>query len=170
MLPQLLPCFSLDYLGWQLVDQPFLFYIVSSFHPSLARFPRGVYNACAVSCGFFASLPPSPILSSFPLPFPLSSSPFPSPLLLLSFPSPLPTPFPSCVRLRVSTPVPVCVCVFWGGGVSPNSARTPESFSAVCHNSRYYNNTHRIDGTVKSPYGRTCCKAKMYYSPLIIIL
>ena len=63
-------------------------------------------------CGFlrfFVSLPPSPMLSSFPSPFP-SSSPFPSPLLL-SFPSPLPSPFPSCVRPRVSTPVPVHVPV-----------------------------------------------------------
>ena len=58
-------------------------------------------------CGFlrfFTSLPPSPILSSFP--FPLSPSPFPSPLLS-SFPSPFPSPFPSGVRLRVPTPVPV---------------------------------------------------------------
>ena len=56
-------------------------------------------------CGFlrfFASLPPSPILFSFPL----SSSPFPSPLQS-SLMSPFPSPFPSCVRLRVPTPVPV---------------------------------------------------------------
>ena len=52
-------------------------------------------------CGllrFFASLPPSPILFSFP------SSPFPSPLLS-SLPSPFPSPFPSSVRLRAPTPV-----------------------------------------------------------------
>ena len=53
-------------------------------------------------CGFlrfFASYPPFPILSSFPL----SSFPFPS-LLLSSLPSSF--PFPSGVRLRVSTPRP----------------------------------------------------------------
>ena len=58
-------------------------------------------------CGFlrfFTSLPPSPILFSFPL----SSSPFPFPLQS-SLPSPFPSPFPSDVRLRVPTPVPVPV-------------------------------------------------------------
>ena len=50
MLPPLLPCFSLDYLGWQLLDQPFLFYVFFSFHPSLPRFPHDVYNSCAGSC------------------------------------------------------------------------------------------------------------------------
>ena len=28
MLPPLLPCYSLDYLGWQLLEQPFFFYIL----------------------------------------------------------------------------------------------------------------------------------------------
>ena len=54
-------------------------------------------------CGFlrfFASLPPSAILFSFPL----SSSPFSSPLQS-SLLSPFPSPFPSGVRLRV-VPVP----------------------------------------------------------------
>ena len=50
--PPLHPCYSLDYPGWQLLDQPFLFYICSSFHPSLPRFPHGVYNYFAVSCAF----------------------------------------------------------------------------------------------------------------------
>ena len=58
-------------------------------------------------CGFlrfFASLPPSPILFSFPL----SSSSFPS-SLQSSLMSPFPSPFPSGVRLRVPTPVAVAV-------------------------------------------------------------
>ena len=33
VLPLLLPCYSQDYLGWQLLGQPFLFYIFSSFLP-----------------------------------------------------------------------------------------------------------------------------------------
>ena len=102
-------------------------------------------------CGFlrfFASLPPSPILFSFPL----SSSPFPSPLLQSSLPSPFPSPFPSGVRVRVpnpvpvpvpvlrssvhfhprsrsrSVPVPVCVCVFssnlfWTSGACGRTSR-----------------------------------------------
>ena len=50
--PPLLPCCSLDYLGWQLLNQPFLFYMFLSFHPCLPRFPHGVYNYFAVSCVF----------------------------------------------------------------------------------------------------------------------
>ena len=52
--PPLLPCYSLDYRGWQLLDQPFLVYVFSSFHPNLFRFPHGVYSSCAVS---YASSP-----------------------------------------------------------------------------------------------------------------
>ena len=58
-------------------------------------------------CGFlrfFAPLPPSPILFSFPL----SSSPFPSPLQS-PLTSPFPSPFSFGVRLRIPTPVPVPV-------------------------------------------------------------
>ena len=50
VIPPLLPCLSVDYLGWQLLDQPFLFNVFFSFHPSLPRFPHGVYNLCAFSC------------------------------------------------------------------------------------------------------------------------
>ena len=35
VLPPLLPRCSLDYLGWQLLNQPFLFYIFFSFHSCL---------------------------------------------------------------------------------------------------------------------------------------
>ena len=90
MLPPLLPCCSLDYLGWQLLNQPFLFYIFFIFPPVSPPFPaRRLQLFCGFLC-FFAFLLPSPILSSFPL----SSSPF---------------PFPSGVRLRVPTPVSVSV-------------------------------------------------------------
>ena len=50
MPPSLLFCCSLDCLGWQLLDQAFIFYVFFSFHPSLLRFPHGVYNSCVVSC------------------------------------------------------------------------------------------------------------------------
>ena len=73
-------------------------------------------------CGFLrfsTSLPPSPILSSFPSLFP-SSSPFPSPLLL-SFPSPLPSPFLSCASPYASTPVPVPV---------PDPSQPPSLFTS----------------------------------------
>ena len=52
MLPPLLPCCSLGYPGWQLLNQPFLFYIFFAFRPCLPRFPRGVYSYFAVSCAF----------------------------------------------------------------------------------------------------------------------
>ena len=48
--PPLLPCYSLEYLVCQLLDQPFIFYMFPSFHSSLPRFPHGVYRSCAVSC------------------------------------------------------------------------------------------------------------------------
>ena len=48
--PPLLPCCSPGYPSWQLLNQPFLFYIVFAFHPCLHRFPHGVYKSCAVSC------------------------------------------------------------------------------------------------------------------------
>ena len=99
MLPSLLPCYSLYYLGRQLLNESFLVYMLFPFHSSLPRFPHRVYNSCPI---FYAS-PPSPILFPFP-----PSSPF-QVLLLLSFPSPLPSPFPSCARQQVSTLVPVPV-------------------------------------------------------------
>ena len=70
MLPTLLPCYSLDYLGWQLLDQPFFFYIFSSFHPSLPRFPHGVNNYFAVTCASSALFrpPPSYPRSRYPCP------------------------------------------------------------------------------------------------------
>ena len=46
VLSLLLPYYFLDYLGWLLLDQPFIFYFFSLFYPSLPGFPRGVYNSC----------------------------------------------------------------------------------------------------------------------------
>ena len=99
-------------------------------------------------CGFlrfFASRPPSPILSSIPL----SSSPSPSPLQS-SLPSPFPSPFPSGVRLRVPTPVPVpapsplpspfpscarvCVCVLIEFHITAQSGYEVYSFYATACN------------------------------------
>ena len=42
VLPPLLPCCSPGYPRWQLLNQPFLFYIFFAFHPCLPRFPHGV--------------------------------------------------------------------------------------------------------------------------------
>ena len=42
VLPPLLPCCSPGYPSWQLLNQPFLFYIFSAFHPCLPRFRHGV--------------------------------------------------------------------------------------------------------------------------------
>ena len=72
MLPTLLPCYAVEYLCWQLLDQPFFFYIFSSFRPSLPRFPHGVYKSCAVSC---ASSP----LFRPPRSYPRSCSRYPRP-------------------------------------------------------------------------------------------
>ena len=107
MLLPLLPCCSVDHLGWQLLNQPFLFYIFSTFISLSTRVSpvsRTVSTTILRVLRFFAFLPPSQILFSFP--FLLSSYLFPSPLLS-SLPSPLPSPFPSGYRLRVPTPVPV---------------------------------------------------------------
>ena len=113
MLPPLLPCCSLDNPGWQLQNQPFLFYIFFCFHPCLPRFPHGVYNYCAVSRAFsppfrptqsysrsryrrprsypvfdYGSPPPSPS----PLPPRPRSRPRSRPALLRSLPPPFPFP------------------------------------------------------------------------------
>ena len=71
------------------------------FPPMSPPFPA---RRLQLFCGFlrfFAPLPPSPTLFSFPL----SSSPFPSPLQS-SLTSPFPSPFPSGVRLRTPSPFP----------------------------------------------------------------
>ena len=97
----LLPCYSLDLLGRQLLNQLLFYYFCSLFPPKSPPFSTSrLQLLCGFLC-FFTSFSPLSILSLLPSPFP-SSSPFPSPLLLSS-------PFPSCVRPRVSIPVPVPV-------------------------------------------------------------
>ena len=49
MLPSLLPSYSLDYLGRQLLNQTFI-YVSLSFRPNLPRFTQRVYNSSGVSC------------------------------------------------------------------------------------------------------------------------
>ena len=72
---------------------------------------------------FFASLPPSPIPSSFPSPL-LSSlpSPFPSGVCL-RVSTPVPAPSPSCAPSFISTPVPTPVTV---------SVPAPDPVRCVC--------------------------------------
>ena len=113
--PPLLPCHSLDYLSWQLLNQPFIFYIFFSFHPCLPRFSHGVYNYFAVSCAFSPLFRPprsyprsryrrpvpisASVLASVPVPIRCSSTgphPRPRPALLRS----PPPPFPLRPRLR----------------------------------------------------------------------
>ena len=53
----LLPCYSLDNLGWKLLNQPLSTFF--SFHPNLSRFSHRVYNSCAVSCASSPLLRPS---------------------------------------------------------------------------------------------------------------
>ena len=59
VLPPLFPCCSLGYPGWQLLNQPFIFYISFPFHPCLPCFPHGVYSYFAVSCAFSPPFRPS---------------------------------------------------------------------------------------------------------------
>ena len=96
MLPPLLPCYSLDYLGW----------LFSSFHPSLARLPHGVYNYFAVSCAS------SPLLRP-PRSYPRSRSRYPRPRSHLRHcprfrPRPRPVPAPVPVPILRSF---VCVTI-----------------------------------------------------------
>ena len=43
------PCYSLKYLGRQLLNQHLLIYWFFSLHPSPPRFPHRVYNSCVVA-------------------------------------------------------------------------------------------------------------------------
>ena len=86
-----------------LLDQPFLFYVFFSFHPSLPRFPHSVYKSCAFFCDSSRPLRPHRF-------YPRSRS-HSRPHLLFSFLSPLPSLFPSCVRPGLSNLVPVPVPV-----------------------------------------------------------
>ena len=100
----------------------FLHYFL--FSPKSPSFPTWRLQLFCVFLRFFSSLPPSPILSSFPSRYP--RSPFPSPLLCprfrprsrsraLSYPVFVyrpPPPFSSlCVRVYVCVCLCVCMCV-----------------------------------------------------------
>ena len=140
MLPPLLPCYSLDYLGWQLLDKPFLFYCVQFF---LLPHKSPPFPTCRLQqfCGFlrfFASLPPSPILSSFPFPFPF-------PLL-----SSLPSPFPSAPS-GVCVCVCVCVCVFFS-----HKPIGPQPYPVICV----------VANPVRGYAGQE--KTSVYFSPRVL--
>ena len=113
MLLPLLPCCSLDYLGWQLLNEPFLFYIFFSFHPCLPRFPHGVYNCFAVYCAFSPPFRPPRSYSRSPSRYrrPLThlrycpcfrprSRPRSHPVFVYGSPPPSPSPFPPRPRPR----------------------------------------------------------------------
>ena len=103
---------SLDYLGWQLPNQPFLVYIFSSFYPSLPCFPHSVYNSCAYSRAFSPLLRPLhsvlvPVPVPILVPVPISATALfsvpalvPLPILFLSTGLYPPSPFPSPSRSR----------------------------------------------------------------------
>ena len=102
ILPPLLPCYSLDYLSWRLLDQPFLFYIFFLFPLKSPPFPT-----------YLAS---TTILQSLAL-LRLSSA-FSDPILV---PVPVilvPVPISATVLASVPVPAPilircvVCVCVY----------------------------------------------------------
>ena len=110
-------------MGRQLLNQPFLVYVFSTFYPNLLRFPHRVYNFCAVSC---ASAPllccprsrPRSRLRSYPRPrthlrycsrFRPRSRLHSHPVFVHG--SPPPSPFSFCsVPVPATVPVP-CVCV-----------------------------------------------------------
>ena len=115
-LPPLLPCYSIDHLGWKLLNQSFLVYVLFSFYPSLFRFPHGVYNSCAFSCASrlrsrLRSRPRFHSHSRSHLRYCSRFRPRSHPAFILwsPSPSPFPSPFPSALR----PPFPsVCVSSF----------------------------------------------------------
>ena len=66
VLPSLLPCHSIDYLGRQLLNEPFLVYVFSLFQPKSASFPTSRLQLLCGFLRFLTSSPPSPLSSSFP--------------------------------------------------------------------------------------------------------
>ena len=108
VLPVLLPCYFLDYLGWQLLNQPFLVYVFSSFSPSLPRFSHSVYNSCAVSCASSPLLRPPQFRPRsrrrfhrrYCSRFRLRSRPPSNPKLVHGSPPPFPFPFLPRTRSR----------------------------------------------------------------------
>ena len=122
MLPPLLPCCSPGYPSWQLLNQPFIFYIFFAFRPCLPRFPHGVYSYFAVSCAFLSPFRPPQSYSRSRYRRPRShlrysphlrprSRPRSHPVFVYGSPSPSPSPFPPCAPSFAC--VCVCVCVFF---------------------------------------------------------
>ena len=100
VIPPLLPCFSLDYLGWQL----FLFNVFFLSPPKSLPFPTWRLQLMCIFLQLFASLPPSPI----PPPSPLPSS----------FPSYTPSFTSTAVPVPAHIPVPISIS-------APNSDPAP---------------------------------------------
>ena len=121
LLP-LLPCYSLDCLGRQLLSQPFLVYIFSCFQRNPPRFPHRAYNSCAVSCASSPLFRPPRCRPCSDLRYCSRFRPRSHPVFVHGLGSPPPSPFPR-TRLpprydaRVQAPgfasmVRVCVCVY----------------------------------------------------------
>ena len=122
VLPPLLPCCSLKYPGWQLLNQPFLFCIFFAFHPScLPRFPHGVHNYFAVSCAFSPPFRPPQSYSRSRYRRPRShprynprfsprSRPRSHPVFVYGYPPP--TPSPSCAPSFTSTTMLLLLLLF----------------------------------------------------------
>ena len=135
MLPFLPLCYSLKYLGRQLLNQHLLIYWIFSLHPSPPRFPHRVYKSCAAA--FTSPLLLRPPLSRprfFARPrfrfrlcyysrFPRCSCPRLHPMLVHGSPVPVSVPIlRSFVRLHSrslsrSVPVPITIDIHAPGSV-----------------------------------------------------
>ena len=90
MLPPLLPCCSLDYLGWQLLNQPFLFYLFSlSNRVSLVSRTASTTILRFLALFRLSSALPDPVL--VPVPVIVVLVPI-SATVLASVPVPVPVP------------------------------------------------------------------------------
>ena len=71
----LLPCYSLVYLGRQLLNQHcLLVHVFFSSHRSLPRFPRRVYNSCTLFCASSPSSATALVFVPAPVPVPILCS------------------------------------------------------------------------------------------------
>ena len=116
-LPPLLPCCSLDYLGWQLLDQPFLFYMFS-LSTRVSPVSRTVSTTILRFLALLrlSSALPDPILVPVPVivvPVPISATvlapvPAPAPVpIRCSSTGPHPRSRPSFRPVPAPVPVPV---------------------------------------------------------------
>ena len=102
VLPPLLPCCSLDYLGWQLQNQHFLFYIFS-----LSTHVSPVSRTASTTIFRFLALfrPPSALPDPILVPVPSIVVPVPIPATALAS-VPVPVPVPIRYSSTVSHPRP----------------------------------------------------------------